>query len=411
MNININSEIGKLEGVILHRPGIEIERMTPSNAHAALYSDILNLHVVGEEYTAFENVLNFFAQTYQVKDLLKKVLENDETKLKLVVQSCEAAQKKWLAEELSALSAADLSGILIEGYPFNAAKHPQEFAHERYILKPLFNLFYTRDTASVIYQNVLIHAMASEVRFRESLILKSIFEEYFNVKSLNPKQDANSVKTEGGDFLVVSPNVLCVGVGPRTNYAGIEFLAQQLSQNEGIYHIITQELPSIPESFIHLDMVFTFLDKDQVMIYEPLILKKSGFETHATRVFTAQNGKITSREVPNLLEALKSLHIDLKPIFCGSNQDRWHQDREQWHSGANFFALGEGKVIGYHRNIRTLEAMNNAGFAILTPREVLQSNGNLPQKFVVAFGGAELPRGGGGARCMTLPVARAKTEF
>jgi len=411
MKININSEIGTLEGVILHRPGIEIERMIPSNVQAALYSDILNLHVANEEYAAFEKVLNFFAQTYQVKDLLKKVLENAEIKQKLIEQSCEAAQKPWLAEELSVLSVADLSGILIEGYPFDASKHSKEFSSERYVLKPLFNLLYTRDTASVIYQSVLIHAMASEVRFRESLILKAIFEGYFKVKPLNPKQDTKPIKTEGGDFLVASPNVLCVGVGPRTNYEGIEYLAKQLSQNVGIYHIITQELPLIPESFIHLDMVFTFLDKDQAVIYEPLILKKSGFETYATRIFTAENGKITSREVPNLLEALKSFRIDLKTIPCGGNLDRWHQDREQWHSGANFFALGEGKVIGYHRNIKTLEAMNNAGFAILTPQEALHSGGNLPQKFVVAFPGAELPRGGGGARCMTLPIARSKTDF
>ena len=113
-----------------------------------------------------------------------------------------------------------------------------------------------------------------------------------------------------------------------------------------------------------------------------------------------------------MLEACKKLGFDFEPVLCGGT-DAWYQEREQWHSGANFFALGEGKILGYARNTHTIEALNNAGFEVLKAEDVCQDKVNMRnyERFVVTFDAAELPRGGGGARCMTMPIKRKKVNW
>ena len=131
-------------------------------------------------------------------------------------------------------------------------------------------------------------------------------------------------------------------------------------------------------------------------------------------VAAAKTGKVVNiKNENNLLQALKKLGMELKPIYCGGTKEPWNQEREQWHSGANFFAVGPGKVVGYARNIYTMEEMNKNGFDIIPADDVINHKVNLAEydKYVITLEGSELPRGGGGARCMTMPIRRKSVNW
>lgn len=400
IKVNLNSEYGLLNAVLLHRPGVEIERMTPQNASKALYSDILNKPIVDQEYSNFCGVLERWTKVYYVMDLVAELLENNTTKEFLVRESCRHDKCEYLIDELLGHDNTTLARELIEG-----VEHPK--CTERYALKPLYNLFFTRDASSSVYDRVLINSMSFEVRERETLLYKTIFEQYFGAKLLNAQSWNPEAHTEGGDVQIVRPDLLCIGQGIRTNKLGIEYLAQTFGKERERFYIISQELPHEPESFIHLDMVFTFLSGNQCMAYEPMLKKTDNFAGKATTLISIEGGKASYREYPNILKALSAVGMEMEPVLCGGS-DFWMQQREQWHSGANFFALGPGKVLGYHRNTHTIEALDKAGFSILNAEDICSGKVDMHQyeKFVAAFKASELPRGGGGARCMTMPINR-----
>lgn len=213
---------------------------------------------------------------------------------------------------------------------------------------------------------------------------------------------------EGGDILIARDDILLVGNGNRTSTQGIDLLIARLCKDnhEGTKHVIVQQLPHSPESFIHLDMVFTLLDRDKCMVFEPLIL---GDNQYRTVHITIENGKVSKiRSVSNLLAVLRRLGMELEPVSCGGVADEWNQEREQWHSGANFFAIAPGKVLSYARNIHTLDELSKHGFEVVTAWDVAEGKKDIfsYRRCVVTIDGSELPRGGGGARCMTMPVSR-----
>ena len=405
--VNVSSEYGRLNAVLLHRPGIEIERMTPYNANEALFSDILSKHIVDKEYASFCGVFEKWAKVYYVEDILTDLMENDDVRQLIVSQSCKWDGCEHLIDELMQHPSDRLAKELIEGVPFHGDTDPLSFKDDRFTLKPLYNLFFTRDASSSMYDEVLINSMSFQVRKRESLIYKSIFEDYFRANTFCAMDANPAARTEGGDVQIASPDLLCIGMGIRTNYKGIKFLTDKFARERGNFRILVQELPHKPESFIHLDMVFTFLGSHQCMVYQPMLEKNGLFSNMSTTLVECDNGRLKTHECKNLLEGLKACGMDMEPVFCGG-YDTWYQDREQWHNGANFFALGDGKIIGYERNERTIESLNNAGFSVLDAEEVCNGKVDMHDydKFVVAFKASELPRAGGGARCMTMPINR-----
>lgn len=418
--MNVTSEIGELEGVILHSPGSEVENMTPENAERALYSDILNLSVASKEYFELKEVLNKVTKTYEVKQLLIETLSNASAKEALIRNICAHEGASDELDFLLGMSPQILAKQLIEGVVLKRDNLTKFLSSERYSMRPLHNFLFTRDSAISLWNEVLIGKMASKVRERESLIMEAIFRDHpsFGVSTINPERIAGNrngfrnATIEGGDVEIANENIILIGSGARTSTEGIDLLTEIIrDKKEGTKHLIVQELPQTPESFIHLDMTFTFLDRNACMVYEPLILKKTKY--HTIKI-TIDNGKVTSiREESSLLKALEHCGMELTPINCGGHGDPWIMEREQWHSGANFFAFAPGKVIGYERNEKTLEEMNRNGFEILKAMDVIENRVKIEDypRAVVTIAGSELARGGGGARCMTMPIKRKNVSW
>lgn len=404
--VNVSSETGRLRAVLLHRPGVEIERMTPLNAAAALYSDILNKPIVDDEYNNFCGVLERWTKVYYVQDILERLLKDETVKNSLLTESLKGCEQKTarVIEEVTNGVPKKLSQVLIEGCEDPSWDGESE---HRYLLKPLYNLFFTRDASSTIYNRVLINSMSFEVRERESLIYEAIFRHFFGVETLNAMAWNAYARTEGGDVQIANSDTLCIGQGIRTNRKGIDYLAQTFAREREHFNIVVQELPMEPESFIHLDMVFTFLGKHQCMAFEPMLKKQGLFHGKDTTVITIDHGKISYKRATNIVDALNNLGWDIEPVI-GGGHDSWNQLREQWHSGANFFSMGDGKILGYRRNTHTIDALDRAGFAVLKAEDIVSGKVDMNNydKFVAAFPGSELPRAGGGARCMTMPILR-----
>ncbi|MCF8365940.1 MAG: arginine deiminase [Bacteroidales bacterium] len=414
-SVKVNSEIGELEAVIIHTVGGEVENMTPENAERALYSDILNLSVAKQEYSQLSGVLNKVCRVFEVGDLLAYILKNDKVKTDLIKKVCRTCTDPRTLDFLFDLDADELAIQLIEGVTLRRDSLSRFLSPKRYAVKPLHNFFFTRDASVSIGNRVLISSMASIVREREAQIMEAIFDYYpeFNTSTFSALKSGDTCKKisiEGGDVLIANDNLILVGIGSRTTPEGVDILVEKFKEEEGVKHIIVQELPTERESFIHLDMVFTFLNTNECMVFEPVIMQPNRYKTIHIKT---ENQKVEIREEKNILESLSKLGMDMKPIQCGGTGDPWTQEREQWHSGANFFAIGPGKIIGYNRNVATIEELNKHGYNVIAAQDVIDEKILLSDyhKFVVTIDGSELSRGGGGARCMTMPVRRKEVNW
>lgn len=416
----IKSEFGNLEAVIIHKPGSEIENMTPLYAERALYSDILNLSIASVEYEQLYGVLKKVTLPFEVRKLLAEVLKIEENKKNLVTTICKNEGIPEAVDFLLVQEPEKLSALLMEGVLLKKNNLTRYLSEERFLMRPLHNLFFTRDAAMGMNELMLIGSMANQGRERETILFDAILRQHpmFETEILNPAStgqnpvQAGKITIEGGDFMMAREDILIIGTGTRTSTQGIDFVIDFIRKTtKSLIHIIVQELPPAPESFIHLDMVFTLIDQETCLIYPPVILEPNRYRTIQIRI---EGGKVTRiGEMQNIPAALRKLGMDLQTVFCGGKTDLWVQEREQWHSGANFLAFSPGRIIGYKRNIYTLEELHRIGFEIIEADKVI--NGKISpaeyKKCVVTIAGSELARGGGGARCMTMPVRRSQVVW
>jgi len=415
--VSITSEIGKLEKVILHSPGFEVEEMTPKSAEQVLYNDILPLPVIAEDHLELEKILKKVTDVFEVKDLLTDVLENSDVKAEFIDTICNilghVSNRK---EEFLAYSAAKLADAIIIGIKEKKNTLEKFLSDNIFELPPLPNLYFMRDSAIVVGDKVITGSMANRVRIMEAIIMKFIYKYHKNFKSegfifdgTRESFDAN-VTIEGGDLLVLRDNVLAIGVSERTTPASIDIITKNITKSitETTY-VFAVVLPK-ERATIHLDMIFTMVDKDRCVIHHPYVLGKNTLQV--VKITVQPNGQKTYQPVPNLIEGLKTVGMHLNPIICGGPQSLY-QEREQWLSGTNFFAFEPGKFIGYDCNTRTLEEISKAGYEVKTAKEILSGKANIEDydKLVIGIHGAELARGGGGVRCMTMPAKRQSVEW
>ena len=468
--VSVKSEIGKLEKVIVHKPGHEIELMTPDTAVDLLFDDILDLHTAAREHDEFTNILKLHSKVFEINDLLVDLLKNETHRERLiksliserieksqseisatgvecihaiptkdippkfnVLQTAEGNSASYSASYISLeppltkggtsalsmmesqmdalmqLDENDLAEMLIIGSENGTYSKKNKSFKPDYFFPPLPNLFYTRDTSVVINNYVLSGIMANSIRFSEATIMRYILRNHpeftsdgFYFEDISELHE-NS-KFEGGDILVIREDVLAIGLSERTTQQAVIQLVEKLKLKGDIKHVFTVILPQ-KRAMIHLDMVFTMLDHNFACIYEPVILGE--LNIGVTHIDISGKTNIFN-SVPNLLAGLKMIGIEVEPIFCGG-KNRINQEREQWMCGANFFALAPGKIIGYARSFNTfLELEKIANIPRIEAADVLNGKINLNDydRYAIAFRGAELSRGGGGARCMTLPVLR-----
>lgn len=399
--VGVTSEIGVLEAVLCHRPGPELGVVTPANQDDYLFDDLLDLERARQEHARFTAVLERFTRVLEVGDLLEEVLEIPDARASLLAKSDPA-----LRERAEDVPAAELARLFVEGEEGRGGALAALVNEAGYTLPPLPNLFYIRDCAAVVADRVLISAMRHEVRWTEEVIMQTLFSfhpELTNGGILYDGTDERRMNTsvEGGDLHVLREDLLLVGLSERTSAAGIDTISEHLMAETDVRDVLVVALPSHRTS-IHLDMIFTMVDRDLCCVYPPYFLGPGRRPVlHLTR-----DGEL--RERADLFSALEELGLPLEPIRCGGER-RTVQDREQWGSGCNLFAVAPGRLVAYDRNEHTLEALEREGGLRVVPA-VDFLTGDAPvaedERVVVAVEGTELVRGGGGPRCMTLPVAR-----
>ncbi len=415
--VSVSSEIGKLKKVIIHSPGFEVEQMTPKSASQVLYNDILPLPVIAEDHRELKELLKMVSDVYEVKDLLKDVLKNAKVKKEFVdIISYFIDEVKARKEELMEYSPKRLSNVAIMGLKQRRDTLTKFLSKKIYDLPPLPNLYFMRDSSIVINQKVVTGSMANRVRAMEAIISKFIFKYHNEFKSDGFIFDGTKIEKEknvtieGGDLLVLKENVLAIGVSERTTPESIDIISENISKNiTKPFYIFAVVLPK-ERAAIHLDMVFTMVDKNRCIIHKPYILGNDILPVVRIKIYP--DGKKKYKYVENLIKGLNEIDFHLKPIVCGG-KDPLHQQREQWLSGTNFFAIAPGKFVGYDCNPKTLEQISKAGYEVKHAKDILSGKIDINDYNNMAIGiyGAELARGGGGVRCMTMPVLREKVDW
>jgi arginine deiminase len=263
----------------------------------------------------------------------------------------------------------------------------------------------------VVGDGVIIGSMRYRARWTEEILMQTLFRHHPELGNSGAIYDGSAERRggytlEGGDLHVLREDLIAIGLSERSSPAAFDVLAERLAEEQGVRDILLVVIPAdrSDRAMIHLDMVFTQVDEDHCVIFPPSFVGPT-----RDPVLHYRAGRAGMREMPDLFSALREVDFALEPIHCGG-AERPFQEREQWTSGCNFVAVRAGLVVGYARNERTYREMERAGYRIIDAVAFLTGETEVgeEEKAVIAFEASELVRGGGGPRCMTLPVERAE---
>lgn len=397
----VNSEVGQLKKVILHCPDLSLKRLTPSNCHEFLFDEVLWVNRARVEHNIFTSVLiDHGVEVLLLENLLLDILRMPDARQWLIDSRITANQfgaifshdlKSFLnelpAEQLAVyLLGGLLKSELTRSLPGVALKCLEL---NDFVLPPLPNHLFTRDSSSWIYGGVTINPMAMPVRKSESIHMKAIyrFHPLFQAKNFkiwygSEDLDYSSATMEGGDVLVLGNGVVMVGMGERTTPQAVEQLALSLFKDPKITAVIAVSLPK-NRAYMHLDTVLTMVDRDAFCIFPGVLDASRTWKI----IPDGNNGLIIEKQSDIFTAISQALQLTELRIFTTGGDD-FEAEREQWDDGNNLLAIAPGLVVGYERNMYTNKKLQQGGCKVIT----------IP--------GFELGRGRGGARCMSCPIQR-----
>lgn len=403
--IHVRSEIKPLKKVLVHRPGKELLNLTPDSLHRLLFDDIPYLPVAAEEHDEFVRILkDNGVEVVYLEDLMTEVLDiAPEIKEKFITQFIFEAgirTPKYRSLVYEYLNSIDNNRLLVlktmEGIINNEvikskAKKGKSLVDSieedtSFVVDPMPNLYFTRDPFATIGTGISLNRMYSVTRNRETIYAEYIFEYHPDYKDTDKYFDRYSnYNIEGGDILNLNDKVLAIGISQRTSADAIEELALKLFKDKTskIETILAFNIPS-SRAFMHLDTVFTQVDTDKFTYHPGIMGTLKVFE-----ITDDNEGGLNVKEKNSTLEKILEEYLkkDIKLIPCAGG-DKIAAEREQWNDGSNTLCIAPGVVIVYDRNNITNEILRNAGLKVLEMHS------------------AELSRGRGGPRCMSMPLVR-----
>lgn len=418
--LQVDSEIGRLRRVLLHEPGPEVDIMVPQMMEDLLFDDILFGERAREEHRRFKRLLQILGiEVVEARVLLEEALEDPEA-------------RAWLWEVLRPhlpielhrdsihLTPAAATAALVEGVKGGKDSGGVEL-EDLFLLPPIPNWCFQRDPQIVVGSGVVLSAMATPARWREGLLTRCIFRFHPDYREtevladpLRPVCDNTNLlglhrpRLEGGDVLVLSPEILCVGVSERSNIQAVDVLIRKLGASGARPRWL--EIVQLParRAYMHLDTVFTPADRDAALVYAP-VMTGQGSETARTFEVDLHAKDPEPVERGDLLKTLAARGLDLKPIPCGGDDPVMAQ-REQWTDGANTLALAPGIITLYDRNVATAERLAAEGFDLFHAEDVLLGRQELSldrnRRVCILLESHEISRARGGPHCLSHPLRR-----